>query len=101
MGLPSEMVRLCLNMYYVYVLQNKKDQKTYYGFTGNLTQRFEHHNKGKVESTRERLPMSLIYYEACLSKDDALHREKYFKSYRAWATVSCKAAQIVFHRLVQ
>lgn len=68
-------------MYYTYVLQSKKDEKFYVGFTGNLQQRFEEHNKGYVESTRARKPFRLIYYEACLGKNDALQREKYLKTY--------------------
>ena len=31
-------------------------------------------------STRKRLPMKLIYYEACLDEKDAFHREKYLKT---------------------
>ena len=55
-------------MYYVYVLQSKKDMKLYTGFTKNLKLRFEQHQKGKVESTQDRRPFQLIYYEACLSQ---------------------------------
>ena len=69
-------------MYYVYVLQSKKDKGFYYGYSENLTQRFEEHSKGRVESTKPRRPLKLVYYEACINKSDALKREKYFKSYR-------------------
>lgn len=69
-------------MYYTYILRSKKDNKLYYGYTEDLTQRFEHHNKGYVESTKYRRPLELIYYESCLDKEDALRRERYFKSYR-------------------
>jgi len=68
-------------MYYTYVLQSKKDDKFYVGFTKNLKLRFEQHNKGLVESTKNRIPFNIIYYEACLDKNDALKREKYFKTY--------------------
>jgi len=34
-----------------------------------------------VESTKERCPFKLIYYEACLDEKDAKKREKHFKSY--------------------
>ncbi|MEI9477282.1 MAG: GIY-YIG nuclease family protein [Deltaproteobacteria bacterium] len=68
-------------MYYTYVLQSMKDRKFYTGFTKNLKLRFERHTKGLVESTKERRPFRLIYYEACLSQDDAIRREKYFKTY--------------------
>ena len=68
-------------MYYTYVLQSRKDGKFYTGLTKDLKLRFEQHNKGLVDSTRERRPLKLIYYEACLDKDDAAKREKYLKSY--------------------
>jgi len=68
-------------MYYTYVLQSTKDTAFYTGFTQDLKLRFEQHNKGFVESTRDRRPFELIYYEACLHRDDAMRREKYLKSY--------------------
>jgi putative endonuclease len=68
-------------MFYAYVLQSIKDKDFYTGFTKNLKLRFEQHNKGQVESTKERCPFKLIYYEACLDEIDAKKREKYFKSY--------------------
>ena len=68
-------------MYYTYVLQSKKDDKFYVGFTKDLKLRFEQHSKGRVESTSDRGPLTLIYYEACLNQDDATKREKYLKSY--------------------
>ncbi len=53
----------------------------YTGFTQDLKLRFEQHNKGFVESIRDRRPFELIYYEACLHRDDATRREKYLKSF--------------------
>lgn len=55
-------------MYYTYVLQNRKDLKFYSGFTKDLKLRFEQHEKGMVESTKNRRPLQLIYYEAVLIK---------------------------------
>jgi len=52
-------------MYYVYILLSKKDKNRYVGYTNNLKLRFEQHQKGKVESTKNRCPFTLIYYEAC------------------------------------
>ncbi len=68
-------------MYYTYVLQSEKDSKFYIGFTKDLKQRFNEHEKGLVESTKNRRPLTLIYYEACLRQEDATKREKYFKTY--------------------
>ena len=68
-------------MYYTYVLKSMKDGKMYTGFTKDLKLRFEQHEKGLVQSTKRRRPLELICYEACLSEDDALHRERYLKTH--------------------
>ena len=70
-----------MNFYYVYVLQSEKDGKYYVGYTKDLNVRFEQHQKGQVQSTKSRLPFKLIYYEASISKEDALKREKHLKTF--------------------
>ena len=67
--------------HYVYVLKSGKDGKMYTGYTKNLKLRFEQHNKGLVDSTKNRRPLKLICYETCISQQDATHREKYLKTY--------------------
>jgi putative endonuclease len=67
--------------YYTYVLKSNKDNNLYIGYTKNLKLRFEQHAKGLVESTKNRRPLKLIYYEASLNQQDATHREKYFKTF--------------------
>lgn len=67
-------------MYSVYILKSVRDNNFYVGYTTNLKQRFKFHEKGKVKSTRNRIPLKLIYYEVCLNQKDALKREKYLKS---------------------
>jgi putative endonuclease len=67
--------------YYTYVLKSKKDGKFYTGYTKDLKLRFEKHEKGLVDSTKDRRPLKLMYYEACLNQQDATHREKYLKTY--------------------
>ena len=67
-------------MFYTYVLRSERDHELYVGWTNDLKSRFKTHNLGKVESTKSRVPFTLIYYEACLSKEKAIKREKYFKT---------------------
>lgn len=73
--------------YYTYVLASKKDGKMYTGYTQNLQLRFEQHERGKVESTRDRRPLELIYYEACKRKEDAIRRERSLKTFRGKITL--------------
>ena len=67
-------------MYYVYVLQSLKDKKLYIGHTNNLKCRFQDHNSGQGEATKSRAPFRLVYYEACNIIEDAIQREKQFKT---------------------
>ena len=67
-------------MHYTYVLQSAKDGRWYTGATKDLRTRVGDHPKGRVESTRSRRPLRLIYYEACLSDADAKRRERYLKT---------------------
>ncbi|MBI5858385.1 MAG: GIY-YIG nuclease family protein [Sphingobacteriales bacterium] len=66
--------------YYVYVLFSLKGKKFYTGYTNNLKNRLKEHQNGKVFSTKNRLPLILIYFEGCLNQQDATRREKYLKS---------------------
>ncbi|MEA1925927.1 MAG: GIY-YIG nuclease family protein [Patescibacteria group bacterium] len=67
-------------MFYVYVLLSLKDGKFYVGMSADLKRRLEEHKKGKVKSTKNRLPLRLICYEAYLTKEEAERREKFLKS---------------------
>jgi putative endonuclease len=72
-----------MNSYrYVYVLRSLRDGMFYVGFTKNLANRIESHNKGLIPSTKQRRPLQLVYWEGCLNQADATLREKYLKT--AW-----------------
>jgi putative endonuclease len=67
-------------MVYVYILQSAQDRNLYTGCTRDLRNRLRLHNSAKIQATRKRVPLQLIYYEACLNEHDAFRREKYLKS---------------------
>lgn len=67
-------------MYVVYVLRSLKDGKLYSGYTSDLKSRLKYHNDGKVESTKYRRPLKVIYCEGYLHQQDATAREKFFKT---------------------
>ena len=72
---------MCLvYIYYVYVLKSEIDNNMYVGYSKDLKNRIQQHNTGHVISTKNRRPLTLIYYEACLNQQDATHREKYLKT---------------------
>ena len=65
-------------MFYVYVLEDENDEH-YIGFTTDLKKRLREHNQDKSFATKGHA-WRCIYYEACLDRDDARRREKYFKT---------------------
>jgi putative endonuclease len=66
-------------MFYVYLLEGKKDNNLYIGFTNNIQQRIKQHNNGSVPSTKSRRPLELVYFEGYKSEKDARHREQNLK----------------------
>lgn len=67
-------------MYYTYVLKSKRDGDWYTGCTNDLRKRMRQHNSGTMTATAKRMPLDLIYYEACTDRSDAFAREKYLKT---------------------
>jgi len=64
---------------YTYVLRCA-DRDLYIGSTDDIKRRIGQHQSGNVPSTAHRLPVVLIYYEACRSLTAAREREKQLKS---------------------
>ncbi len=67
-------------MHYVYVLYSLKDGKFYIGYTADLKRRYQEHIRGGVTSTKNRVDLELVCYEAYRIKKEALRREKYLKT---------------------
>ena len=61
--------------FYVYLLRCA-DGTLYIGYTDDPVRRTKVHNAGKgAKYTRARLPVELVYQEACADKSAALRRE--------------------------
>ena len=69
-----------MKFYYTYVLKSSIDNNLYIGYTEDLRKRIKKHTNGLVDSTKDRRPFILIYYEACLSLEKAIEREKQLKT---------------------
>ncbi|MEI6191060.1 MAG: GIY-YIG nuclease family protein [bacterium] len=67
-------------MFYNYILMSLKNNELYTGFTSDLKKRLQEHNQGLNFSTKRYMPWKVVYYEACLDKDDAVRRERYLKT---------------------
>ncbi|MBI2617928.1 GIY-YIG nuclease family protein [Candidatus Kaiserbacteria bacterium] len=58
-------------MWSVYILKSKKDGGYYIGCTSNLVQRVKEHNLGYNYSTKNRVPLTLVYSEKYSSREEA------------------------------
>jgi len=67
------------DFYYAYTLQNSS-WLFYTGPTSDLKKRITEHQSGASQYTSKNGLCELVYYEACLNKDDAFRRQKYLKS---------------------
>ena len=77
-----------MKWYFVYILLSELDKKLYIGFTpSDVFERFEKHQWGLVNSTKDRRPLKLIFFEAYLTQEDALRRERYFKTTKGKTTL--------------
>jgi len=66
-------------MYYIYAIVNNINNDLYIGYSEDLRQRIQEHNNGLVQSTKNKKPWKLIYYEAYNNKGLALRQEKRLK----------------------
>ena len=66
-------------MFYVYIIQNEK-RELYKGYTEDLKRRIIEHNNGRTKTTRKSKQWKLIYSETYNERDEAIQREKYFKT---------------------
>jgi putative endonuclease len=67
-------------MWFAYALQSGRDGGLYIGMATDVDGRLKEHNRGYNQSTRSRIPFTLIYSEQCGSRGEARQREKYLKS---------------------
>ncbi len=74
-------------MHYVYILKSIERNWIYTGSTADLKRRFSEHSSGNVRSTKLYRPLKLVFYEAFLTKADAIRRETYLKTSKGKSTL--------------
>jgi putative endonuclease len=66
--------------YFVYILESEIDGRLYKGQTRDINKRILEHNSGKTKSTKGYKPWKLVYFEKFETRDEAVLREKFFKT---------------------
>ena len=74
-GLPS-----VFEMYCAYVLKSVEHDYFYKGHCENLELRLKQHNSGMTHSIRPYIPFRVVYFEQFETAEEAIAREKYFKT---------------------
>jgi putative endonuclease len=69
-----------MKKYFVYILKSNIKEITYIGHSDNIHRRLIEHNSGKSIFTKKFKPWELIYKEEFLTEEEAIKREKYFKT---------------------
>jgi putative endonuclease len=67
-------------MYFAYVLKSIEHDYFYKGHCRDLEKRILQHNSGMTESIKPYIPFKLIYFEQFETEQEAIIREKYFKT---------------------
>ena len=68
-------------MHYAYVAQSIPiPEYLYKGHCSDLSKRLKEHNRGLTKSLRGKLPVRIVYFEVFETLEQAIAREKYFKS---------------------
>jgi len=67
-------------MYYTYVIKSKKFDFYYKGHCEDLNKRLSQHNSGMTVSIKQYIPFEIVYFEQFETREEAVRREKYFKS---------------------
>lgn len=81
-------------MFYTYLLRCS-DDTLYCGYSNDLKKRVAAHNEKKgAKYTRARLPVTLVYFETYVKKEDAMRREAEIKKMsRAQKMLLCQNFQ--------
>lgn len=64
-------------MYYVYILLNEAETKTYTGVTDDVEKRLKEHNSGRVKSSS---PYKVNCTESFKTLSEARQKERFYKS---------------------
>ncbi len=67
-------------MFYTYIIKSINHNYYYKGHCENIDKRLKEHNSGMTKSIQHYVPFKVVYYETFETRNEAILREKYFKS---------------------
>ena len=79
-SIPIGTTKPLAKLFYTYVIKSSDSDFFYKGHCADLNVRLNQHNAGKVASTKRFAPFEFVYYESFRTREEAIRREKYFKT---------------------
>ena len=79
-ALDSGSIPDAATMFFAYVIKSIHHDYFYKGHCEDLNKRLIQHNSGMTVSIRPFIPFEIFYFEQVATKEEAIKREKYFKS---------------------
>ena len=67
-------------MFYAHVVRSLNFDFVYKGHCENLEARLSQHNAGMTISIKKYVPFEVVYFEQFETREEAITREKYFKT---------------------
>ena len=67
-------------MFFAYVIKSVNHDYYYKGHCSDISKRLEQHNSGMTKSITAYIPFYVVYYETFETVEEAISREKYFKT---------------------
>ena len=67
-------------MFYTYVIKSVTCNYFYKGHCEDLEIRLNQHNSGMTVSIKPYIPFKIVYFEEFATREEAIKRERYFKS---------------------
>ena len=80
--------------FYAYVIKSLTREFMYKGHCEDLEKRLAQHNSGMTRSLRPYIPFAIVYFEEFALREEAIKREKYFKSSAGRRFLESKVARI-------
>ena len=78
-GIPSG-ATMNTDCYYAYVIKSVQWDFYYKGHCKDLQVRLNEHNGGHTRSIKHYIPFEIIYFERFDTREEAIRRERYFKT---------------------
>ncbi|MGD0341217.1 MAG: GIY-YIG nuclease family protein [Bacteroidales bacterium] len=88
-------------MYFIYIIESKKDGRYYVGQTERLDERIKRHNEGRNLSTKAYIPWALKWWKGFDTRSEAIKIESKIKRIKKRTGIEKYVKEEVFRGVAQ